>query len=136
MNNPPKILVVDDTPANVLLLSQLLRWAGYHVLSAESGTAGYNLAVSQQPDLILLDVAMHGMDGYEVCRALKKNELTSDIPVIFITAKAETVDKVKGLDIGGVDYITKPFQHAEVMARVRRHLELKSMYEKKLDADK
>jgi DNA-binding response OmpR family regulator len=71
---------------------------------------------------------MPGMDGYEVCQALKENELTSDIPVIFITAKDETFDKVEGLDIGGVDYITKPFHHAEVMARVRAHLRLKAIF--------
>ncbi len=71
---------------------------------------------------------MPGMDGYEVCQALKENELTSDIPVIFITAKDETLDKVEGLDIGGVDYITKPFHHVEVMARVRAHLRLKAIF--------
>ena len=134
MNNPPKILIIDDTPANVLLLCQMLRWAGYHVLSAEGGADGYNLAVSQRPDLILLDVEMPGMDGYEVCSALKMNKCTSDIPVIFVTARTETVDKVKGLDIGGVDYITKPFQHAEVTARIRAHLRLMAIYEKEPDA--
>ena len=129
MNRAQKILVVDDTPIDVLLLSRLLRQEGYFVLNAEDGTSGYNLAVAQQPDLILLDVMMPGQDGYGVCRSLKENELTENIPVIFVTARAETIDKVTGLNAGGVDYVTKPFQSAEVMERIRTHLKLKAMHE-------
>ncbi len=129
MNKAQKILVADDTPIDVLLLSRLLRQEGYDVLGAEDGTSAYNLAVAQQPDLILLDVMMPGQDGYGVCRSLKENELTANIPVIFVTAKSETIDKVRGLNAGGVDYVTKPFQSAEVMARIRTHLRLKAMHE-------
>jgi len=136
MNNTPQILIVDDTPRNISLLSRLLQRDGFCVLTAENGIKGYEMAVSQQPDLILLDIMMPGTDGYEVCRILKENEITSDIPVIFVTAKAETADKVKGLSIGGVDYITKPFQHAETMARVRNHLKLKAMHEENLEYQK
>ena len=133
MNKTQKILVVDDTPIDVLLLSRLLRQEGYAVLGAEDGTSGYNLAVAQQPDLILLDVMMPGQDGYGVCRSLKENELTENIPVIFVTARAETIDKVTGLNAGGVDYVTKPFQSTEVMARIRTHLRLKAMHEENLE---
>lgn len=133
MNNPSKILIIDDTPASVLLLSRLLSKDGYIVLIAEDSEQGYNMAVSEQPDLILLDVIMPGRDGYEICSALKENYLTAEIPVIFVTAKVEIVDKIRGLDIGGVDYVTKPFQPAEVIARVRTHLELKAMYEENLE---
>ena len=129
MNKAQKILVVDDTPIDVLLLSRLLRQEGYTVLGAEDGTSGYNMAVAQQPNLILLDVMMPGQDGYGVCRSLKENELTENIPVIFITARSEAIDKVRGLNAGGVDYVTKPFQPTEVMARIRTHLKLKAMHE-------
>jgi two-component system sensor histidine kinase/response regulator len=133
MNNPPKILVVDDTPSSVLLLSRFLQQNGYAVLTARDGDQGYDMAMSERPDLILLDVIMPGKDGYEVCRMLKESSLTTEIPVIFVTARAETVDKIAGLDAGGVDYITKPFEPAEVMARVRTHLELKKVYEENLE---
>ncbi len=133
MNNPSKILIIDDTPVDVLLLSRLLSKNGYTVLIAEDGEQGYNMAVSEQPDLILLDVIMPGRDGYEICSVLKENYLTAEIPVIFVTARVDIVDKIRGLDIGGIDYVTKPFQAAEVVARVRTHLELKAMYEENLE---
>ena len=133
MNKTQKILVVDDTPIDVLLLSRLLRQEGYAVSGAEDGTSGYNLAVAQQPDLILLDVMMPGQDGYGVCRSLKENELTANIPVIFITARAEPIDKITGLNAGGVDYVAKPFQPTEVMARIRTHLRLKAMHEENME---
>lgn len=133
MNNPSKILVIDDTPVGVLLLSRLLQKNGYAVLTTGDGEQGYKMAVSEQPDLILLDVVLPGKNGYEVCQDLKKNELTADIPVIFVTARTETIDKIEGLDAGGVDYVTKPFQPAEVIARVRTHLELRTMYEENLE---
>jgi len=133
MNNPPKILVVDDNPSGVLLLYRFLRQNGYAILTAENGEQGYNMAVSEHPDLILLDVIMPGIDGYEVCRMLKADGRTMEIPVIFLTARVETVDKIAGLDAGGVDYITKPFESAEVMARVRTHMELKKIYEENLE---
>ena len=136
MNNPPKILVADDSPVDALLISRLLQREGYLVLSAENGIAAYDLAVSQQPDLILLDIMMPGQDGYAVCQLLKQNTTTSDIPVIFVTAKSETTDKVKGLNVGGIDYIAKPFRPAEVMARVQTHLRLKATYEENLEYHK
>ena len=133
MNNPPKILVVDDARSNVMLLSSLLGKNGYDVLEAGDSEQGYEIAVTEIPDLILLDVIMPGKDGYEVCRMLKGNSLTAGTPVIFVTARAEIVDKVAGLNAGGVDYITKPFDSAEVVARVRTHLELKAVYEENLE---
>jgi two-component system sensor histidine kinase/response regulator len=136
MNNPPKILVVDDARSNVVLLSLLLRKNGYDVLEAGDGEQGYKIAVSEIPDLILLDVIMPGKDGYEVCRMLKENSITTRIPVVFVTARTETVDKITGLNAGGVDYITKPFDSAEVVARVRTHLELKAVYEENLEYQK
>lgn len=133
MHKPPKILIVDDTQSDAVILSRLLQHNGYQILSAEDGMTAFNIAADQIPDLILLDVVMPGMDGYEVCRALKNNEITSDIPVVFVTAKADTEDKVRGLDAGGVDYIAKPFMPAEVKARVRTHLKLKAMHEENLE---
>ncbi len=132
MNKPPKILIADDTPANVLILSRLLQRDGYQILSAEDGITAYNIAISQMPDLILLDIMMPGMDGYEVCRALKEEKATSEIPIMFVTARAEMKDKIKGLDMGVVDYITKPFISSEVLARVRTHLTFKTMQDEKL----
>jgi signal transduction histidine kinase len=132
MNKPLKILIADDVQANVLILSRLLQRDGYQILSAEDGITAYNMAISQMPDLILLDIIMPGMDGYEVCRALKEEKVTSEIPIIFVTARTDTNDKIKGLDMGGVDYITKPFISAEVLARVRTHLTLKTMQDEKL----
>jgi signal transduction histidine kinase len=132
MNNPIRILVVDDVPVNVQLLSRLLQREGYHVLSAGNGVTAYNMAMSYLPDLILLDVMMPEMDGFEVCRALKAEDTTSEIPIIFVTAKTETMDTVRGFDMGGVDYVTKPFVSAEVLARVRTHLKLRTMRDEKL----
>ncbi|MBD3184886.1 response regulator [Candidatus Poribacteria bacterium] len=136
MNNPPKILIVDDIRMNLLLLSKLIQKAGYQSIQSNNGNDGYNKAVSELPDLILLDIMMPEMDGFEVCRSLKENQVTADIPVIFITAKSETVDKVKGLECGAVDYITKPFQPAEVLARIRTQIKLKEANEENLEYQK
>jgi len=133
MNNSVRILVVDDVPVNVQLLSRLLQREGYDVLSAENGVTAYNMAISYLPDLILLDVMMPEMDGFEVCRALRAEDATSEIPIIFVTAKTETMDTVRGLNMGGVDYVTKPFVSAEVLARVRTHLKLRTMRDEKLE---
>ena len=118
------ILVVDDTPANLRLLSGLLRDHGYEVRPAPSGELALKAAENDPPDAILLDINMPGMDGYEVCERLKANRKLCDIPVIFISALNETMDRVKAFGVGGVDYVTKPFQFEEVLARVRTHLEL------------
>ncbi len=119
------ILIVDDMPANIRILGQLLR-DRYHVLAATRGEKALAIAASENPpDLILLDIVMPDMDGYEVCRRLKEKSRGNDIPVIFITAKGEVEDETKGLETGAVDYIVKPFSPPIIMARVRTHLALK-----------
>ena len=121
------ILVVDDTPDNLILMSNLLK-GDYQVKIAAGGEKALEIAASgTPPDLILLDIMMPGMDGYEVCQQLKDNPLTTNIPVIFLTARAEKEDERKGLELGAVDYITKPISPAIVMARVKNHLALKTM---------
>jgi signal transduction histidine kinase len=110
----------------------LLSKENYKIIEAENGEEGYNLAVREKPDLILLDITMPGKDGYEVCRLLKENEETEKIPVIFLTARTDMDDKIRGLDLGAVDYITKPFNNMEIMARVKTQLKLKNMYEENL----
>jgi putative two-component system response regulator len=120
------ILVIDDAPDNLVLISNLLKDL-YKVKVATSGERGLKIARSNAPlDLILLDVMMPEMDGYEVCKLLKENLFTRDIPVIFLTAKSEVEDEQQGLDLGAVDYITKPFSPPIVLARVRNHLALKA----------
>lgn len=120
-----KLLIVDDTPANIELLSFMLKSRGYNVRTAENGEAALDACGEEPPDLILLDISMPGMDGYEVCRRLKADAALKDIPVVFLSALNETVDKVRALEAGGVDYISKPFKAEEVEARVRTHLELR-----------
>ena len=117
------ILVVDDTPANLQLLGGLLRQLGFAVRLANSGAAALESARVLPPDMILLDVRMPRMNGYEVCTRLKADERLRRVPVIFISALGETEDKVKAFQVGGVDYVTKPFHVEEVEARVRAHLE-------------
>ncbi len=118
------ILVVDDNPTNIQVLFDVLSEMKYRVAIAKSGEAALQRLQSYHPDIILLDVMMPGMDGFEVCQQLKANAETADIPVIFMTALSDTVDKVKGLSLGAVDYITKPIQHEETLARIRVHLQL------------
>lgn len=120
------ILVVDDNPTNLKVLLDFLQQVNYKVTIAKSGENALSKAIRNQPDLILLDVLMPGIDGFETCSRLKANEQTRNIPVIFMTALSETVNKVKGLQLGAVDYITKPFDHDEVLARIEVHLDLKA----------
>jgi signal transduction histidine kinase len=120
------LLVIDDTPYNIFLLSFLGK-KGFKVLVAHDGKDGIRMAEFTQPDLILLDVTMPEMDGFEVCQALKTHEKTQDIPVIFMTARTEIVDKLKGFEVGAADYITKPFQLKEVLARVTTHINLRKL---------
>jgi PleD family two-component response regulator len=122
-----KILIVDDNPVNLRLLSKMLATQGYNVFSVEDGPQALVEALSISPDLILLDIMMPKMDGYEVCQRLKANEQTRNIPVIFISALSEMEDIIQALTIGGVDYITKPFRAEEVFARVQTHLALQSL---------
>ncbi|MBE2224021.1 MAG: response regulator [Anaerolineae bacterium] len=121
------ILIVDDTPANLRLLASILVNANYLVRPARDGKAALASAHSAPPDLILLDVMMPGMDGYEVCERLKADERTGDIPVIFISALDDIQDKVKSFAVGGVDYIPKPFHAEEVLARVKTHLTIRKL---------
>jgi diguanylate cyclase (GGDEF)-like protein len=122
----PTVLIVDDTPANVGILVEYLEGRRVRVAVAQEGEEGLARAEFVQPDLILLDVMMPGMDGFETCRRLKASASTRDIPVIFMTALADTQDKISGFSAGGVDYVTKPFQIDEVWARVTTHLALRS----------
>lgn len=123
-NNPqPLVLVVDDYPKNLQILGNLLKEGHFKVAIASDGMQALDFVNKKQPDLILLDIMMPGMDGFEVCRRLKKDELTREIPILFITALAETENKLKGFALGGEDYITKPFSKEEVLARVKVFIE-------------
>jgi two-component system, sensor histidine kinase and response regulator len=121
----PSILVVDDTPANLQMLSDMLKRRGYRARPVPSGRLALQAAKADPPDLILLDINMPMMDGYEVCAELKKDPVLSPIPVIFISAYGQTVDKIRAFSAGGLDYITKPFQVEEVEARVAAHVQLR-----------
>jgi len=116
------ILLVDDNPTNLQVLFQTLEGVGCKLLIAKNGNGALTIAGKARPDLILLDIMMPDIDGYEVCRQLKADPATADVPVIFLSALGETEDKVKGLHLGAVDYITKPFHPDEVIARVNTHL--------------
>ena len=121
------ILIVDDMPANVLLLVKMLTQRGYNTRAVTSGRLALQAARAEPPDLILLDITMPEMNGYEVCEQLKADAALKEIPVIFISALNETIDKVKAFSAGGVDYVTKPFQFEEVYARVQTHLQLRRL---------
>jgi class 3 adenylate cyclase len=117
-----RILVVDDTPANIQALAAILRERGYRISVATNGKQALEVLAQIRPDLILLDVMMPEMDGFETCRRIRENEEWREIPVIFLTAKTETADIVKGFELGAVDYVAKPFHAHELLARVRTHL--------------
>jgi DNA-binding response OmpR family regulator len=121
-DHTPTILVVDDNRANLAVVVDLLTEHGFHAMVARDGETGLRLARRYHPDLILLDVLLPGIDGFEVCRRLKADSRTREIGVLFMTVMTRTEDKVRGLEAGGVDYITKPFQRQEVLARVTTHL--------------
>ena len=131
LNAQGNILVVDDTPANLRLLVEILQQQGYLVRPVNNGKLALSAAQGLPPDLILLDIFMPELDGYQVCQQLKSQEKTKDIPIIFISAANEVIDKVKAFQVGGVDYITKPFQVEEVLVRVATHLNL-CLLQKKL----
>ena len=120
-----KILIVDNIPANITVLIEVLNHPNYELLIATNGEDALNLALSEKPDLILLDVIMPKMNGYTVCKELKKNAITKNIPVVFLTACIEVEDEMRGLELGAVDYITKPFSPPIIKARIKNHLELK-----------
>lgn len=121
------IQIVDDKPENLTLLSSVLVKQGYEVRTSINGTLALASANKHPPDLILLDIMIPEMNGYEVCRQLKADERTQEIPVIFLSALTETLDRVKAFSTGGVDYITKPFQVEEVLARVETHLTIRNL---------
>ncbi|MGD8974086.1 MAG: response regulator, partial [Desulfobacterales bacterium] len=121
------ILIVDDESANLQLLSELLGREGYQVRPANNPQLALDSALAQPPKLILLDVKMPEMDGFEVCRRLKQDQRTRDIPILFVSALQDVQDRVRGFEVGGVDFISKPFQEEEVLARVRTHMSLHNM---------
>lgn len=125
--SPANILIVDDMPANLQVLSEMLKSKGYKVRPVPSGKLALGAAERDPPDLVLLDIMMPEMDGYEVCRRFKGHAVLQHVPIIFISALDATADKIKGFQAGGVDYIAKPFQADEVLARVETHLTLQRM---------
>lgn len=129
ISSPTTILIVDDTPTNLRVLFDLLQGQNYRVATANDGETALSRLDVFLPDLILLDVMMPGIDGFETCRRIKANMTTRDIPIIFMTALSDAADKVKGLSLGAVDYITKPLQHEEVLARIRVQLQLRHLYQ-------
>lgn len=136
MNTSPKILVVDDNPDNVELLAKRLAAAGYRTCEAYDGEEALVRVAEEEPDLVILDVMMPKLDGFEVCRRLKTQEATRGIPVIMLTAKREVPDKIRGLDTGADDYVTKPFNPQELMARVRSLLNLRTIQQKRVTEEK
>jgi diguanylate cyclase (GGDEF)-like protein len=121
------VLVVDDTPTNLNVLFSYLRSAGYKVLVAQTGENALQSAEYAKPDLILLDILMSGIDGFEICRRLKSNDNTKDIPVIFMTALSDSINKIRGFELGAVDYVTKPIQKEELIARIHTHISLEKL---------
>jgi len=134
------ILIVDDNPANLGILMEYLLDSGFETLIAQDGEGAINQAEYARPDIILLDIMMPGIDGFETCQKLKENPITKDIPIIFMSALSELENKVRGFSTGGVDYITKPFQQEEVLARINTHLTIerqkKQLYELNATKDK
>lgn len=125
--NPNTILIVDDQPTNLKMLFSFLQESGFKVLVAQTGESAIKKLEKVSPDLILLDVMLPGLDGFETCRRLKATTQTQNIPVIFMTALSESMDRIKGLKVGAVDYITKPFQQEEVLARIENQLQLRRL---------
>ena len=126
-----KVLMIDDTPSNLDILGHILKQVGLNVSVALNGTIALKIINEDKPDLVLLDIMMPDISGYDVCRKLKKNDDTKDIPVIFITAMAQTEDLIEGFEVGGTDYVVKPFEEREVLARIGSQLSLRKIaYEK------
>jgi len=129
MKDPARILVVDDTPANVKLLSDLLMYKGYEVVTAASGAGALEKVETEQPDLVLLDILMPGMDGYEVCRAIRKNPATEILPVVMVTSLDPAEERINGLEAGADDFLAKPVDEHELLVRVRSLLRIKELYD-------
>ena len=131
-----KVLVVDDTPANIDVLRKMLSDEGYEISIALNGENALTLVEKSRPDLILLDVMMPGIDGFETCKRLKENSKTRGIPIIFVTAKTEVEDIVRGFQLGSVDYIAKPFKREEVISRVQTHLKIEQLLQERESMNK
>ncbi len=136
MTMPAKILVVDDTPQNVKLLADLLTVKGYAVVTAASGREALELVDKERPDLVLLDVVMPEMSGYEVCRKIRDNPATAVLPVVMVTALDPAQERIKGLDAGADDFLTKPINQPELLARVRSLLRIKDLYDQLAELNK
>ena len=126
-NKAERVLIVDDTLQNIQVLGTVLREQQYQINVAQDGLQALEMVAKVPPDLILLDIMMPGMDGFETCKRLKADEKTREIPIIFLTAKVETEDIVHGFELGAVDYVTKPFNSTELLARVKTHLTMQGM---------
>ncbi|MEW8131604.1 MAG: response regulator, partial [Candidatus Thiodiazotropha endolucinida] len=127
--NRKTIMIVDDLPENLRLLAEILRQGGYDIRAFPSGELALRAISMVLPDLILLDVNLPGIDGYEVCRRLRTDEGITNLPILFVSGLNSTSDKVRAFNAGGIDYVTKPFQPQEILARVKVHLELKEMHD-------
>ncbi len=125
------VLLVDDTPANIDILRKTLENNGLNISFATGGELAFKLACENPPDLILLDVMMPGLDGFDTCRKMKKNEKTKDIPIVFLTAKTDQQDIMEGFSVGGSDYVFKPFNRKEVLTRVKNHLKAQHLLREK-----
>ncbi len=125
MNETIHILIVDDNRENLKVVSNFLNDKGYKIALALDGMSALEVLGAHKIDLILLDIMMPGMDGFEICQQIKAKEALKDIPIIFLTAKVDTDDVVKGFQMGGVDYISKPFRKEELYARVNNHIQIK-----------
>ncbi|MEK7716055.1 MAG: response regulator, partial [candidate division NC10 bacterium] len=129
MNTPPRLLVVDDTPANLKLLADLLGAKGYGVVTAAAGPEALEKVEKERPDLVLLDVMMPGMSGYEVCKKLRENPATATLPVVMVTALDPAQERVKGIEAGADDFLMKPINQQELLARVRSLLRIKALHD-------
>lgn len=130
------ILLIDDNKLNARMIDLILKNDNFLVISTTSGKEGLELAAEKNPDLILLDIMMPEMDGFEVCRHLKASEITRDIPVIFLTSKSDSDGLVKGFELGAADYVTRPFNRTELLARLRTHLALKKSRDKVVELER
>jgi signal transduction histidine kinase len=130
VETPPRIMIVDDTPENLTLIKNMLNDRGFDIYVLPSGPLALRAAEKIVPDLVLLDITMPEMDGYEVCEHFKKDPRLSDVPIIFLSALTDASDKIKGFQAGGVDFITKPFQFEEVHARVMTHLKIRNLQQR------